>query len=507
MSLHPKSYIFRSLLILLVAAGFRFTNFSYAYDNVCLSPPDEAWLYEDVQQTTLYTLFVQPQINPDNSQADRLIFSSNNDFLLWRTITTIISLLTIALVIVIARSLKINYTSLVAVFIAVSPWFVWTDRWLVAHDLTHLILAVSVYAILALRNNKQSVWLFIHHLSALSLFMLAPSLWWMTIGLLLATPKRSWKLLLFLSLGYLILSPLLQLFTIPLASLNHWSSGTTASCVLLIVFAVMYLWRNMAFKYHVVLTLIVIISGMTTGLSIIRLQSPTDTQWQLINHLQNIIPDHALVDLDDPILPLSTIIQCPNGHDDLQINIRPARLHSMTINPVASRYDVLADVVVYTQNNLPPDTFAYTYEIGDYFIGRRVDVPNSTAEAIGSQMQLIGYDTAIYDDSTGTVFDLRLDLQMLKAMNVDVLSYAFFIQIAPIDDPSTHYINYNLPFAQELQLLTPRAYNLNRHYRVSLSELPEGEYSVTLGFYNQFVPAEVFLRKSLDIISIRPVSD
>ncbi|MEP6989247.1 MAG: hypothetical protein ABI970_26845 [Chloroflexota bacterium] len=114
-----------AVFVLLIATAFRLHSVTYGLSDVCLTVPDEYWLYETSQPVSLYTWNIAPRgvlVNiPGRVQSAPLVTPETTliDRLYSRLIGCAAGLLTVALLMCFGRKLRTSWWWLAGLFMAV----------------------------------------------------------------------------------------------------------------------------------------------------------------------------------------------------------------------------------------------------------------------------------------------------------------------------------------------------------------------------------------------------
>ncbi len=484
------------VLILLIGAALRLHDISYGLSDVCLTPPDERWLYDAYQPASLYAWDVAPhgalEYLPGRVESAPLASADTPplDRFVLRLLAVAAGLLTTAIILRLGHNLRANGWWLVGLFIAAAPWFVAADRWTVRFAPGLFALAISLFALWK-SDRLPAGWprdlaVIVQTCAALSLLLLAPPLWWLTIALLLIQPRPRWRWTTFLFLSELLLIPVLQSPELWLAALPNWDVSVIAACILIGLLIILWRYRRLSrFQQAVFLVIVVIVGGMTLYQDA-QLVTPSADQWQLIHWLQARIPDDSVVQFDSATWRLASIVACPAG----------ANLRFTAQSAPVPYFDKRDLATPYYSVSAQPDTvadMAYVTSIGDdYRVGRSLKLSHPVDVNFGDLVYLLGYDIITPTVSPSGMVDLRIDYQFGAHITPDVLAYAAFVHITPANDPATNWANYSDPFFAESGNTGSRRVMLDHHIRFTLpSTIPDGTYDLRYGIFNQSTGATV----------------
>ncbi len=495
----PKSRFFYviAVTVLLVAAAMRLSHSSYAHDQLCLTVVQEYWLYDVEQVSSLYAWDVTPRTSISVEDLERgqtyprirTALATPDALLLARFEGALAGLVAVALTLHLAVRLQANWWWTAGLFVAIAPWFVEADRWVVRFDPAILAVAVSVTALIhsarsTLPDRMRAGLAAVGTLSALSLLLLAPPLWWLAVGLLLVQPRRNWRLAVFATASLLISVPALRSPLHWLNAANEWDTGATAACVWGLL--ALGLWHFRRFEQPVRWALVgsVLITGAVSLFSLLRLSSPTPVEWQLVEWLQARIPDDSLVRFDGATWPLAPVVSCPLGAH-LEINSQPI---PPSLPSLPGRRDMLpADYIVATRLEEVGNS-SFIHDLGNgYYVGRELELPNPVDIRFGDLIHIIGYELITPQARPGELIDVRLDFQLTPMVTVEALAYSAFIHVVVPGQPAEKVAEFSLPFIQEFQVAGPRQLVLNHHYRFPLpTDTPPGTYEIIFGVFNVY---------------------
>ena len=485
-----------SAAILLLAALLRLNAVTYGLSAVCLTVPEEYWLFAAEQTTSLYNWNIAPQgalttlpgrilprplLSAEAQLADRLGL---------RLAGVVAGLVTVALMLCLGRSLGSNWWWAAGLFTAVAPWQVASDRWITPYDAAPLVLMLSVWAY-GLGESTRSGWRRaalkgVSTAAALSLLLIAPPLWWLAVLMVVLPPRPHWRLILFLLLGGIVVFPALQTPELWLAAAARWDLGVTSACILVGLLLVLWWRRHLSRWYISALVVVSLCAGAVTLNQTTQLPQPTAEEWELVRWLQNRIPDDEVVQFDFTVWHLAPVVACPMGAD-IRFQAQSMPVEFFDVRELASPYYLISNRV---------DAVAkmpYISQVGEHFwIGRRLALPNVTDIGFGELVHVLGYELVTTSTTPAGTVDLRIDYQFGANITPDVLAYAAFVHVTPENDPLTNSVNISDPFFAESGNTGSRRVMLNHHIRFSLPPtIPAGVYAVRLGIFNVYTGEKV----------------
>ena len=486
-----------AVLVLLITAAFRFHAVTYGLNDVCLTVPEEYWSYEPSQSVSLYTWNIAPKgalVNlPGRVVEPAPLVTAETDLierLYLRLIGCAAGLLTAALLMCLGRRLGARWWWLAGLLVAVSPWFVGADRWMVRFDTAPLVIAIGALALWE-SGRLQSGWqqktaVVIHAAATLSLLLIAPPLWWLAVIMLLLQPRPLWRWTLFILFVGLVLIPALQTPELWLAAAQLWDGGTTAACILVGLALALWWRRSLSVLQTWILLVIVLLTGAITLYQDAQLKQPSASEWELIHWLQTRIPDNSVVQFDFATWSLGHIIACPMGAN---IDFQPQSLGV----PFFDTRDLKVPYYFVSTDPKAVAKMPYVSQIADQFwVGRGLDLANPVDIGFGDLVHLLSYQILTPTANPSDVIDIRIDYQFGPNITPDVLAYAGYIHITPTDDPSKNRANYADPFFEESGNTGSRRVMLNHHLRVALPpEIPAGSYDVRFGIFNVYTGKSV----------------
>jgi type IV secretory pathway TrbD component len=482
-----------AVILLLVAGALRFYRIGYGDDHLCLAVPEEYWLYDVEQVSSLYAWDVTPRTTISVEDLERSLLYPRertalvgpDTLLLARLAGALLGIVVVALTLHLAWSFQATWWWIAGLFVAVAPWFVSADRWAARFDPALLAVAVSGVALRRLYRHPSAAKKALTALptvAALSLLLTAPPLWWVAVGLLLLQPQPTWRLALFTSLAMAFSLPAIRS---PLHWLNaavSWDSGATAACVWALLALSLYRFPRLSLPMRAVLTGVTVISGLLSLYSAARLPAPTTAEWQLIGWLQERIPDGATVRYDSATWPLAPVVSCPLGaHLTITAQPTPPLLPSLP----GDREALPADYIVTTRREDVSHS-SYVHDLGNgFYVGRELALPNPVDIRFGDLLYVIGHQLITPDVRPGDLVDVRLDYQATGSVTEDALAHSAFIHVIVPGQPAEKIMEYTVPLVQEFHVFGPRQLVLNDHYRFTLpDDTPPGTYEVIFGIFN-----------------------
>jgi hypothetical protein len=470
--------------VFFLAMGLRVSALDVGLSQVCLTPSEEYWLYNPYQLPSAYQPDLRWQVRDDvfvaTGNTQRVFATEANDLLILRYLGILVGMLTVALSIRLARHLQSSWLGLFTMLVAVGTWFVVTDWFVVRYDMALLCVAIAVNLQLIARRRPLTITLsWAHDVSALALLWVASPLWWLSIVLLVLNPQRQWSRIGFILMAMFIMLPSMRLPVVWLEAAQSWDSGVGVVMVWLALVGAMLYWRKMVWWVNALGWLVVLFSIVLNLITLNNLPRPTETEWRVIQQVQNQIHNGALLELDRNTWHLTDAILCPMSAD-LQIQVRGEN-DVLSVRPYDYRLSTQDPL-----NPLPSDPILHRTDLGDgYLLFRRLDLPNPTTFAFGNQLYLLGYQIMTPQVLPEQVVDIRLDLQMSNQVNENITVLTAFVHITQVGSPGDKVFEMSLPLTEVLGDVTRREQNLNRHIRFSLPlRVPSGHYDVIFGVYN-----------------------
>jgi hypothetical protein len=468
--------------ILLIAGGLRLYRVSYGYNEICLTPPDEYWLFDKQQVSSLYTpnVHVPEDVLPENQLVTyprpHTAMNSDESVLWLRFSGVLMGLLTAVLMLGFGLLIRADSWALAGLFVAVTPWFVNADRWLVRFDPAPLAVAISITALAASYRRPSRVVIWIQAASALSLFLLAPPLWWLALILVWLQPHPKWRILLFMTLAGLVTIPALQSPYHWLNAAVGWDSGATAACIWAGIALLLWYFRHLSYPTRTVLAVVAATCAVVSFTSARSLPTPAEREWSLIRWLQTRLPDGSRVNFDAATWPLAFVVACPMG---AHIEFTP--------QPMNPRSILSPDFIVTTRR----DDFlksSFIHDLGDgYFVGRQLQFPQSVDVPFGDLLSVISYQIVTPQVKPGGLIQVRMDYQLSPTVTADALRYSAFIHVTLPNQPGDKITEFNLPFVQEMPTFGPRRLVTNQNYRFSLPPNTQpGAYELLFGIYDVY---------------------
>ncbi len=483
--------------ILLLAGVFRLYRAGYGTAEPCLALPEEYWLYDDPQVSSIYAWdqrlpgagYTAPVETPRDALT-RTVAPSANDLAILRLVGTLTGLVTVAMTVRFARRVGANWSIPAGLFVACAPWFVTADKWVLRFDLATLAVAVSALLLRRSYNRPQqgrrnTLVVGGQVLTAISLLLIAPPLWWLAIGLLLLQPQSGWRWAATGLLIGLVTIPALQSPWLWLEAARMWDTGATAACVWGLLALCLWRWPQIShWLWTGIAIAALVLGGSISVLSTAHLPSPDNREWALIHWLQDRLPDDAVVRFDASTWYLAPIVSCPKAVNRRFIPQQERVEMPFLAGPRPEQ--LAANFVVSSQEQKPGETF-YVYHVEDFYVGRMTPLPNATDIQFGDVLHILGYQLATPKARPGDLIDVRLDYQFSPSVNVDTLRYAAFIQVFGPNSLTNRIINYNVPFVAESGNFGPRRLVLNQHFRLPLpADAAPGTYEVVFGLYNMY---------------------
>lgn len=482
--------VWLGVLLLLIAVAFRLHGFADGLSSVCLTPPEETWLYDSYQPVSLYTWNVAPRgaldslpgrvspaplVTADTAPLDRFAL---------RLVSLASGVLALAILLRLGRGLRANWGWLAVLLAAVAPWFVAADRWTVRFDPALFAVAVSLLALWMSSRIQPGKWrslaIIVQAAAALSLLVIAPPLWWLALALLLVQPYPRWRWALFILLSGGVLVPALQTPELWLAAVRTWDVSATATCAF--VGLVLALWwrRSLPRLAQALLLAAALLLGAVTLYEDSQRVTPTAAEWQLVGWLQARTPDDAVVQFDSATWRLASIVACPVGAN-LRFTAQSEVVQFFDVRELAEPY-YLVSADAATVADMP-----YVTQVSDQFwVGRSLALKQPVDVPFGEWVYLLSYEVLTPAARPSGLVDVRIDYQFGANITPDVLAYAAYVHLTPSGDPATNWVNITDPFFAESGNTGSRRVMLNHHIRFSLPpDIPPGTYDVRYGIYNQ----------------------
>jgi hypothetical protein len=485
-----KQELTLGVAVLLIAAAFRLNSLTYGLEDICLTVAEEYWLYETAQSSSLYTwniapVGVLPNLSGRSAPAPLVTGEPRtSERILIRFVGVGVGLLTIALVLRLARGIGAQWGWLAGLYMAVAPWFVAADRWMIRFDSAAFVITLCLYALWCSthvsRQWQRRAFASLSDLSALSLLVVAPPLWWLTVLLLFVQAHPNWRRLMFILAMGVVLIPALQSPELWLQAAAQWDTGVVAG--LLIVGIILALWlRPQLLRWQAIaLAIFVMATGGVTLAQNAAHFVPNDREWVLIRWLQNRIPDDTVIQFDDNIWNIHPIVACPIG-----ANIR-FQAQSMIV-PFFDVREMQEPYFIVTTDEIVVADSPYRNIVEErYWIGRELAFSNPVDIAYANIFYLLNYELVTPQLSAGAIADVRIDYQFGADITPDVLAYAGFIHVTPANAPEgRQWVNISVPFFEESGNTGARRLMLNQHIRFALPEsIPVGSYDVRFGLFN-----------------------
>jgi hypothetical protein len=488
--------LFAMVGVLVLASGLRLWRITVGYDQVCLLPREELWLYEASQPTSLYNYDVSPVIY-DTEVAHvpytRTALPAPMDLLMARLIGAFGGIVAVALMIGYGRLLHHRAGWLAGLWLAAAPWFVWTDHWAIRFDWSMLAVAVAITGLAYQVRHRDKAAAWVRPLiigSAVSLLLLAPPLWWLMLILLLlefhfdAQKELAGRWALFFVFSGVLFIPALR-------SPMHWISaalipdlGTTAAVLWGGTALFLWHWRQIRWIGVTAGLLLILVSGAFTVFSLVRISQPTAAEWELVNYLQAHIPDGSLVRFDGATWPLVDAVQCP-AQQDVRFTAQPQEIPRAYL-PGVHLHPAEPDYIVMNQSGETIEA-PFTQQIGPYTVARMLPLPHSTDILFGDLVRLVGYDVLTPHAPRGQLVELRIDLQFAPQLNERILAYSAFVHITKPNSPGDKIINIDAAFINMLDVVGSRRLVVGRRlYAIVPPETPAGLYDVLFGVYNVY---------------------
>jgi hypothetical protein len=472
-----------SLGILLLAAGLRLAQADYGYDAICLTPAAEYWLYDKPQVTSLYaTQLRTPGVAALEQQLityprERTALVTTDEWLLARLGGALAGLLTVALVLLLGWKLRADWWALAGLLVAVSPWFVEADRWIVRFDPAPLIVAISLVALaFSCTNPHRPVYRWLQLVAALSLLLVAPPVWWLAVVLVILQPGPKWRIIIFTLTVGIVTFPSLQSLLHWFEAAAQWDTGTTAACILVGLGLALWHFRRLKPVQQVVLVIIVLTAGGISLVNVASLPAPTAREWELIRWLQQRIPDNSVVSLDSDSWDAAWVATCPMGN---HVQFTPLRLDSR---------DQLPPDYIVTTNRENLEASSYVHDLANgYYVGRQMSLPNPVDIRFGDLLTVLSYEVITPQVAPGGATHVRLDYQLGDTVTVDALRYSAFIHVVPPGQPGDKVVNLNIPLVEEFGFFARRLVLTHQHYRFGLPATTEpGTYDILFGIYDVY---------------------
>lgn len=461
-----KRYPLIALIILCMAFALRVMTLTYAIGEPCLLPPEENWITAVSQPTSLYAW---------DTSALRVYsgeLPAPADHLLLRLAGILAGMVVVAITLHLMRVMRSSAGWVIVLVVAVSPWIVASDRWLIASDGALLAVAVCVSSLWHLYHRGLHRWLvWISIISAMSLLLIAPSLWWVLLLLLACVPNRPWRVMLAVALLMVVLFPSVRSPLSWWTAAQHWDAGATSALVWLLLFGMAYFWRHVPRPIIVALGILAALAGSISVLDSVRLPRPSQADWHVITYLQSILPDGALTAVDPAFYAYNGVIQCPAQRRIAFVPVPYTPEQTMPDTP----FMVL-------QNAEMPDGYSQPLD-ERYTLVRTATLPNPRVLPVRDQIIVLGSDLLTTELATEDILDIRLDFQTTDALNEQFSVYGLFVHVTQVGQPDQKVMEYGFPIGQKLGTISKRELFYNYHVRVRLPDsVPSGTYDVIVGF-------------------------
>jgi hypothetical protein len=464
------------LVILLCGFFLRVMTLDYGITERCLVPEQEFWLTE-----TTYTSAYA--IDPTNNYLNVTLRElTSQEHVMLRYAGMLAGVVTIAITIRLLKVLRTSIATGVLVLVAVSPWFVTPDRWVVAFDVAPLLVSLSMYSIWTLRYRTVKQWLvWLTIFASLSLLFVAPPLWWLTILLLLAVPQVPYRKIGF---AFFVIFVLVAGIRNPLAwyqATQLWDSGTTAALVWLVI--VTFAFYTQAYIPKVMTQVVVVIAMLSGAISLIHaleLPRPTDEQKRVISVLQDAIPDNTSVALAPSLYPFVPIIECP-----MEVNIIFEPKVYTPIVPLDENFITVVEGF--------PNTPLHVQQVDEkYWIVRNLELANPIYIPVRDQLVVLNAELLSPTLLPGGILDVRLDMQFTSHLNEQFSVYGLFVHVTLPDQSAEKLVQFGYPIGQEMGTIHPRDRAENYHVRLALpNNIPSGSYDVIIGFSHNVEAKEI----------------
>jgi hypothetical protein len=471
--------------VLLLAAGLRFYRADYAVDDLCLTAPQEYWLYDRPQVASLYAgNLAAPEVPALEDQVvtyprARTLLPTSDDLRLARIAGILAGLVTVAITLQLGRALKSNWWLLAGLLVALAPWFTDADRWVVRFDFAPLAVATSVLALWYSRRNDTNpltgrALVYLQLFSALSLLLIAPPLWWLAVGLVLLQPRVDWRFVVFAPLAGLAAFASLRSPFFWFSAAQEWDVGATAACVWALLVLSLWHFRQLNTLKRTALLAGIVLAGGIGWLHTAQLPQPTAQERELVNWLQSRIPDGVRVQFDAATWHLSSVAACPLG---AHVAFDPL--------PVSPNMTVRPDFRVTVDPALVADA-SFVHDLGNgYYVGREIEFPDPIDIPFGDLLHLLNIELLTPEAAPGDTLNVRLDYQLSPTVTVDALRFAAFVHVTLPDQPGDKVATIDIPFLGETSVFGARVYVTNVHFRIPLPpDTASGTYDVLFGIYD-----------------------
>jgi hypothetical protein len=440
-----------------------------------LSPKASVTL-EDIERSQLY-----PRV--------RTAIGTDDGLYLMRFSGVLIGLVVVALTLHLALVIGVNWWWLAGLFVAIAPWFVEADRWVMRFDPAILAVAISVVALFhSSRSHRLAPitmgLIGIQTMAAVSLLLLAPPLWWLGAILLFVQPWRPWRLAAFATLSLVVGVPALRSPIHWINATTRWDTGAAAACVWVTLALALWHFPRLTQSVRRFLAGGVLMAGVVSLVNVSGLPSPTSTEWELVTWLQHRIPDQSVVRFDAETWHLSPTVSCPLGAH-LMVIAQPI---PPVIPSLPGTRDVLPADFLVTTDPAEVAASSYIHDLGNgFYIGREFSLPNSVDIRFGDLLYVLSYQLVTPSINAGDLVDVRLDFQLTSEVTVEALAYSAFFHVTIPGQAGDKVAEYNVPLVQEFQSLIPRQLLLNIHFRFPVpAATPSGTYDVIFGIYNVY---------------------
>lgn len=460
--------------VLLIAALFRAWHVGYGESQICLVPPEEQWLYQAQQVTSVYAWQMSvngtlPLLSADTFQEYPPMIAPFNSVAMWffaRVMGIWGGVLTVALIGALARRTRANWGVLAMGLVAVAWWVVWSDRLIARFDVAPLLITLAVYLWHSPKPTPRTGQSWGYSGVVVLLMGFAAPLWWVTAGLLIVANWR--KVAFWVAIGVLFLPA----WRVPLAwyeASQTWDISASATLFVFIV-AIALVFKARLSRYEQrLLGVGVTILGVLSGVGVLTQVHLTEQDWLLVHEAQSHIHDGAIVEFDRSLAFLAPVIACPMGEA-----VRFSLVSTPQESPDYRITEMLTDEELHT----------VTLSEGRYLV-RTWRTPHPMNQVFGEFVRLLGYDVMTPTVAESGQVDIRLDWQLTEHFSVDALAYGAFIHITQPNNPAEKVHQLGWELVAEFGNLGKRAHNYNQRVRFTLPDgVPNGTYDVILGVWH-----------------------
>lgn len=481
---------FITLGIVALAFVLRLITLTYGVDDVCLAPPQEAWLYGDLDVLALWTLPETPltllERTLEAAPSTRHWLRADSTLIAVRLLGGALGSVVVLLTLLIAYQRKSNAWWLAGLLVAVAPPFVMADRWVQLYDLAPALVAMMVFALHTSHIYPDSTrWQWLAMMAGGALALLSPPLWWLVLLMMAWMPRpRAWQAFWGVLAVAFVMLPLVRSPLHWANALAYWDDALQASLLWAGLLAGVWSWRVFARWVQVAGATAIGLLLLVTLSQTVSLPRPTDAERALVRLAQDVLPDNAIVHYAREVWHLREVVACPMGADvrvTAPATLPPAFGFNQDPRPMPS-----PDYIIRKANPEDDVRMPIYFRTSEYVIERENSLATPINALFGDQLRLLSYHVELDALVRGYALPLRLMFQYAPQANVETTAYGYYIHLIVPDQPAEKVASLDINLLDSLGTIAPRTVVNVRVFVPMLPNVTAGTYEIRMGVVNQY---------------------